>query len=104
VLFGGPLEGLSAEDFQDVIAEAPHKEIESAKLAGAGTALIDALVLSGLSPSKGQARKDIEGGGIYVNNVRAGEVTRAVTPGDLMFGKYVLLRKGKRTYAVLNVV
>ena len=102
VLFGGTLEGLSAEDFQDVIAEAPHKDIESAKLSGAGLPLVEAIVHSGLAPSKGQARKDIEGGGIYVNNVRAGEVTRALTAGDLMFEKYVLLRKGKRTYAVLK--
>jgi tyrosyl-tRNA synthetase len=103
VLFGGSLDGLSAEDFQDVIAEAPHKEIEHAKLEGAGTSLIDLLVFSGLAPSKGQARKDVEGGGIYVNNVRAGEVTRAITTADLLFGRYVLLRKGKRTYAVLNL-
>ena len=102
VLFGGALDGLSAQDFQDVVAEAPHKEIESARLAGAGTSLIDTLVLAGLAPSKGQARKDIEGGGIYVNNVRAAEVTRSISQADLLFGQYVLLRKGKRTYAVLQ--
>jgi len=73
------------------------------KLSGTGTSLADVLVHAGLCPSKGQARKDIEGGGIYVNNVRATEVGRTVTSADLLFGKYVLLRKGKRTYAVLNV-
>ena len=65
--------------------------------------MTDLLVHAGLAPSKGQARKDIEGGGIYVNNVRAADIARAVTPADLLFGKYVLLRKGKRTYAVVNV-
>jgi tyrosyl-tRNA synthetase len=104
VLFGGSLDGLGAEDFQDVIAEAPSKDLEAAKLAGAGTSLIDLLVHAGLAPSKGQARKDIEGGGIYVNNVRAGEITRVVTTADVIFDRYVLLRKGKRTYAVLRVV
>jgi tyrosyl-tRNA synthetase len=59
-------------------------------------------VLSGLCPSKGQARKDIEGGGIYLNTVRVAEATKAVTSKDLLFGKYLLLRKGKRTYAVLQ--
>ena len=102
VLFGGSLDGLSAEDFQDVIGEAPNKEIEKAKLEGAGTTLIDLLVHSGLSPSKGQARKDIEGGGIYINNVRAGEITRAVSTADLLFGQHVLLRKGKRSYTVVT--
>lgn len=102
VLFGGTLEGLSADDFQDVVTEAPHKDIEQAKLEGAGTSLIELLVASGLCPSKGQARKDLEGGGIYVNNVRVAEHTRQVTGADLLFGQYVLLRKGKRTYAVLH--
>ncbi len=102
VLFGGALDGLSAEDFQDVIAEAPNTPQERTKLGGAGVSLIDLLVQSALCPSKGQARKDIEGGGIYVNNVRVAEVTRALTGGDLVFDRYVLLRKGKRTYAVLK--
>jgi tyrosyl-tRNA synthetase len=78
--------------------------VERAKFEGAGAPLIELLVLSGLCPSKGQARKDLEGGGIYVNNVRVAEVARAVSTGDLLFGKHVLLRKGKRTYAALNVV
>jgi tyrosyl-tRNA synthetase len=103
VLFGGSLEGLSAQDFQDVIAEAPAKEFERAKLAGAGASLIDLLVHAGLAPSKGQARKDIEGGGIYVNNVKAPDIARTVTSADILFGGYVLLRKGKRTYAVLRL-
>ena len=46
----------------------------------------------------------MEGGGIYLNNVRVGESGRAVTSSDLLFGKYLLLRKGKRTYAVLRCV
>ena len=50
------------------------------------------------------ARKDIEGGGIYVNNVKSPDISRALTIADLLFGKYLLLRKGKRTYAVLKVV
>ncbi len=104
VLFGGTLEGLSAEDFQDVIAEAPSKDLERTKLEGAGASLIELLVHAGLSPSKGQARKDIEGGGIYVNNVKAPDLARTVTTADVIFGSYVLLRKGKRTYAVLKAV
>jgi tyrosyl-tRNA synthetase len=103
VLFGGSLDGLSEEDFQDVIAEAPNRTVTADSLAGAGTPLLDVLVASGLAPSKGQARKDLEGGGIYVNNERATGIGRAVTTADLRFGKHVLLRKGKRTYAVLTV-
>jgi tyrosyl-tRNA synthetase len=104
IMFGGNLDGVSEEVFKDVVGEVPTKDLEKAKLDGAGTPLTELLVHAGLAPSKGQARKDIEGGGIYLNNVRVAEVSRAATAGDLYFGKYILLRKGKRTYAVVNVV
>jgi hypothetical protein len=39
---------------------------------------------------------------LHLNNARIAEPTRAVTTSDLLFGKYLLLRKGKRTYAVLS--
>ncbi len=71
-------------------------------LDGAGLALIELLVHAGLCPSKGQARKDIEGGGVYVNNVREASPQRAVTGNDLLFGKHVLLRKGKKNYVVVT--
>ncbi|HEY0945116.1 MAG TPA: tyrosine--tRNA ligase [Opitutaceae bacterium] len=104
ILFGAEIGDTAEETFRDVVGEIPTKTLDAAKLAGAGTALTEILVHAGLAPSKGQARKDIEGGGIYVNNIRVepSAVTRTLTTGDLLFGKYVLLRKGKRTYAVLN--
>jgi tyrosyl-tRNA synthetase len=104
IMFGGGLEGISESVFNDVVGEVPTKNLEKSRLEAAGAPLVELLVHAGLAPSKGQARKDIEGGGIYVNNVRVGEAIRAVTAGELLFGKYLLLRKGKRTYAVLNVV
>ena len=97
------LEGLADTDFADIAAEAPGKPLERSRLAGAGAPLIDLLVHGGLCPSKGQARKDLEGGGIYVNNVRVAEHTRAVTEADIVFGRHVLLRKGKRSYCVLHL-
>ena len=63
---------------------------------------MDFLVHAGLCPSKGQARKDIEGGGVNLNNVREASATRVVTAGDLLFGKHVLLRKGKKNYVVVT--
>ena len=101
ILFGGSLDGVSEALFNDVIGELPARTLDRALLGA--TALPDLLVQAGLAPSKGQARKDIEGGGIYVNNVRATESGRTLTPADLLFGRHVLLRKGKRTYAVISV-
>ena len=103
IMFGGGLEGISEALFRDVVGEIPTKSLARATLAEAGLALTELLVQAGLATSKGQARKDVEGGGIYLNNVRVGEVSRAVATADLLFGKYLLLRKGKRTYVVVEV-
>ncbi len=51
---------------------------------------------------QGQARKDIEGGGVNINNVREANAARAVTTADLLFGKHILLRKGKKNYVVVT--
>ena len=102
ILFGGGLEGISESTFHDIVGEVPSKDVEAGLLASAGAPFVELLVQSGLCTSKGQARKDIEGGGIYLNNVREGNFQRAVTTGDLLFGKHLLLRKGKRNYVVLT--
>jgi tyrosyl-tRNA synthetase len=98
ILFGGGLEGITEATFNDVVGEVPSKQIERV-----GLPLVEMLVLSGLSPSKGQARKDAEGGGIYVNNVRESDGQRLVSEKDLLFGKHLLLRKGKRNYVVASL-
>lgn len=102
ILFGGGLDGISESTFNEIVGEAPSKEIDRGKLDGAGQPLLEVLVHSGLCPSKGQARKDLEGGGIYVNNVREANLQRAVSNNDLLFGKHLLLRKGKRNYVVVT--
>jgi tyrosyl-tRNA synthetase len=104
ILFGGGLDGISEATFNDIVGEVPTKPLEKARLDGAGIPLVEALVIAGLCPSKGQARKDVEGGGVNINNVREASIQRALTTNDLLFGKYILLRKGKRNYVVLNVV
>jgi tyrosyl-tRNA synthetase len=102
VLFGGSVEKLSEDDFLEIAGEVPTKEIEKVKLDGAGLPLVELLVHAGLSQSKGQARKDVEGGGVNINNVREANFQRAVTSADLLFGKHVLLRKGKKNYVVVT--
>jgi tyrosyl-tRNA synthetase len=67
-----------------------------------GLPVTEALVAAGLCPSKGQARKDIEGGGIYVNGQRCQDAARSLSSADLLHGSAVLLRKGKKSYALLT--
>ena len=102
ILFGGELKGIAESTFNEIVGEVPTKEIEKSKLDGAGLPLVELLVHSGLCPSKGQARKDIEGGGVNVNNVRESSFQRAVTTNDLLFGKHLLLRKGKKNYVIVT--
>ncbi len=116
ILFGGSLDGITEEIFNDVAGEVPTKKLDQslgAALLGLapanqqsnslGAALLDLLIASGLSPSKGQARKDVDAGGIYLNNVRIPDHNRSITSADLLFGKFLLLRKGKKSYAVLTL-
>ena len=102
IMFGGGLDGITESLFNDVSQEIPTRQIEKSRIEGPGCPVVDILVHSGLSASKGQARKDIEGGGIYVNNKRVGEAARTVALNDLLFGRYVLLRKGRRSYVLLR--
>src|SRR3954465_9359852 len=74
ILFGGGLEGISEETFKDIVGEVPTKEMAKNKFEGNGISLVELLVEAGVTNSKGQARKDIEGGGININNVREGNI------------------------------
>jgi tyrosyl-tRNA synthetase len=100
ILFGGSLEGITEKQFHEVGAEVPNVTLSRALLGQPGAALPEILMASGLSPSKGQARKDIEAGGVYVNNLRATDSKLILGREHLLFGEFVLLRKGKRNYAL----
>ncbi|HWD19313.1 MAG TPA: tyrosine--tRNA ligase [Verrucomicrobiae bacterium] len=102
ILFGGGLEGISEKTFGEIAGEIPSAEVAKTALEGEGLPLVDLLVSAGLCPSKGQARKDIEGGGVYVNNIREAGAQARVQAAQLLFGKRLLLRKGKRNYVVIT--
>ena len=78
------------------------QEIPTATLAGDGPSLVDAVVASGLVKSKSEARRQIEQGGIYVNHARAGDPGRVLEASDWLAGGHLLLRKGKKDYALLR--
>jgi len=103
ILFGGGLEGISENALRDVASEIPNATVSSDAISGEGLSLIDALVESGLSPSRGQAKKDIQGGGVNVNNNRIQDIQTKLTPSDVHFGKYILLRRGKKNYAAMMI-
>lgn len=77
------------------------KEIPTATLPPGSTTLVDALLASGLVKSKSEARRQFEQGGIYVNQQRE-TADRTLTDGDWLAGGNLLLRKGKKDYALLR--
>lgn len=103
ILFGGSLEGISEATLDILGEEVPTAILTGDQLAGEGLPMAEALVLAGLSQSRGQARKDMEGGGVSLNGERVGSVPPRITTGSLLYGRYAVLRKGKRNYALLTV-
>lgn len=101
ILFGGELEGITEATFREVAGEVPTCELSTERFGGEGLWLPELLHEAGLAQSRGQARKDVKGGGVYVNGKRIDDEQHKLTASDLMFGKYVLLRRGKRNYAVV---
>ena len=101
ILFGGSLEGITESQFNEVGAEVPNVTLPRTLLGQPAAVLPEILVAAGLSPSKGQARRDVEAGGVYVNNVRAADAKLVLGTEHLLFGKFILLRKGKRNYALV---
>ncbi len=104
VLFGEEISELQPGDVLDIFADVPSVEIARARLDGEGMPLADLLVASGLVPSKGEARRAVQGGGIYLNNRRVGEEKRAVTLADSIAGEVLVLRKGRKEYRLVKMM
>jgi len=65
-------------------------------------ALVDAIISAGLAKSKNEARRAIEQGGIYINEERVADAGRTLRADDWIGGRNLLLRKGKKEYALLR--
>jgi tyrosyl-tRNA synthetase len=102
VFFGAEIHELSDAQLSEVFADVPSKELPRERLAGDGLALIDALVEAGLAKSKGEARRTISQGGAYVNNRRIDRVEARLGPDDRASQSVMVLRCGKKNYALLR--
>ncbi len=79
------------------------KEIPTTSVSANNLGLVDALVKAGLAKSKSEARRQIEQGGVYVNQQRVKDVDRKLDPSDWLAGGNLLLRKGKKDYGLLRL-
>jgi len=100
LLFGGTdLRAASAEVLAVLAAEIPAARLAAAELSTLSAA--DALVKVGLASSKGDARRGIQGKGFSLNGQPLADAERKLAAEDLLAGRYVMLQKGKRNYALL---
>jgi tyrosyl-tRNA synthetase len=102
VLFGGSIENLSDRDLLAIFEDVPSCALPVAQLSNPGLPITDAIVSAGLAKSKGEARRSVEGGGIYVNNIRIETVDRTLTREDLAGESVIVLRSGRKKYGLLR--
>jgi len=99
-LFGrGDLAALDAGVLGDAVAELPL-----AQLPRAAHPVVDLLTATGLVASKSAARRTIAEGGAYVNNVKVEDEEAAVGPGDALHGRWLLVRRGRRSLSAVELV
>lgn len=98
LLFGGEVVEADAETLEALVDEVPTIRFDATTLDG-GVTLVDAFVESGLCSSKGEARRALRQGGGYCNDERVDE-DATITHSSLLHGRFALLRKGRRSYAL----
>ena len=105
IFFGGKsIEGMDDAALNQIFADVPSCEVPRDKLSADGFSLIDALAESGLCQSKGEARRAIKEGGAYVNNQRVGEIDAKLTKDHLASESMIVLRRGKKKYALVRLI
>jgi tyrosyl-tRNA synthetase len=104
VLFGGGLDGLDAADIRDIFADVPSSQLPKSALEGDGYPAVALLADSGLAQSRGDAKRTIKGGGVYLNNRRIESPGQMVTLNDAIEGQFLILRKGRKKYHLVKVL
>jgi tyrosyl-tRNA synthetase len=112
VLFGEELSDLSAGEILDIFSEVSSTTLPRSFFEGDGTAIVNLAVQcdwnksedKNLGPlTKGEARRLIQGGGLYLNNQRINSDKQLVTAADLIEGKILVLRKGQKQYHLVRI-
>src|SRR5207244_11595141 len=102
VLFDGRDPGsLDEALLLEVFDEAPSSGVARSDLDG-GTDLVDLLARTGLVKSKSEARNAIDQGGVYLNGVRETDAERRIGTADLLHGRHLVLRRGKKQYHLVR--
>ncbi len=102
IFFGAEISQLSDGQLGEIFADVPSQSLPMSSLGGPGLSVVEALIATGLAKSKGEARRTIEQGGVYVNNRRVTGLDQQLTVADLASETVMVLRTGKKKYALLR--
>ena len=91
------MEGLSIESILGALEGVPTHPVRKADIE-AGMDVTSFLALSGIFPSKGEARRTIQGGGLSINRVKVEDAAAPIGGAHLLDGRYILVQKGKKNY------
>ncbi|MEW4022074.1 tyrosine--tRNA ligase [Bacillus sp. CIS52] len=97
-LFSGNIKELSAQDVKVGFKDVPSLEKDRSE----ELSLVDVLVESKLSPSKRQAREDIQNGAVYINGERQTDIGHLLTAEDRIEDQFTVLRRGKKKYFLIT--
>lgn len=96
---GGDLAAIKPDTLASALREAGGTTLPPGQLPG----ILDLLVAAGLAKSKGEARRTVSEGGAYLNNVRVEDIELQPTEADLVAGSWLVLRRGKKNFAGVEV-
>lgn len=97
-LFSGNIKGLSVKELKQGLSNVPSFDVSSDQ----NLNIVELLVAAGISPSKRQAREDVQNGAIYINGDRQQDLAYTLQENDKLEGQLTVIRRGKKKYFVLN--
>jgi tyrosyl-tRNA synthetase len=100
---GGDWSALTAEDLEDAFAASPSSALPREKLGTPEASIVALIADAGLVPSRGQARQQVTGGGVSLNNVPVTDPNRVLGADDLYGDRFAVLRRGKKSWHVVRV-
>lgn len=104
VLFGNrETRELSAAELLDVFSDVPATGLPRERFEGDGVGVVDLLAEAGITSSKGEARRLISGGGVYLNGDRVEAPEQRIRSEDAIEGQVLVFRKGKKGYHVVRL-
>ena len=98
--FGAAIDNLTDDALAEIFADVPSHHFSFETLSGEGLLLVEVMTATKLAASRSAARRTIEQGGAYINNIRVSDSAYRITAADLAGRTALVLRSGKKSYAL----